>query len=265
MNFFRKIFGRGNRGYTLLEIAAVVAITGTLAGAFVPLVIDKIGDAKIARANQDTRAIGTAMGFFYKDAGVWPAWRGTGTYGPVENMVQFLRSGDPAATHGAPDRLAQQNHPNDPGFAAGAEWWSHSPDSLTDYLEQQLVADKPGGGGGQNGGQNAPHALQRAIAVVPAGCYGKIGINWRGPYASSLVKCDPWGHNYLVFVYAMYTPTTNCGSCNQGVASPKLYGWILSAGPNGLIETPGTSDTLLGDDIGLFIAAPEGGFCKTCF
>jgi general secretion pathway protein G len=68
----------------------------------------------------------------------------------------------------------------------------------------------------------------------PNSCYN----NWKGPYFA-IVSPDPWGNHYM----------TNAD------AFP-LKGrpvWIISAGPNGKTETPATSETLLGDDVGIRI------------
>lgn len=66
------------------------------------------------------------------------------------------------------------------------------------------------------------------------GCYN----NWKGPYMAK-VTADPWGNCYV----------TNADSLS--VAGSPV--WIISAGPNGQIETPAFIDTLFGDDIGLRI------------
>lgn len=64
--------------------------------------------------------------------------------------------------------------------------------------------------------------------------------NWQGPYIAS-VTADPWGNQYL---------------CNIGVmadAQGTSPCWIISAGPNGTLETAETDTALAGDDIGLRI------------
>ncbi len=67
---------------------------------------------------------------------------------------------------------------------------------------------------------------------------------WRGPYQTDFMP-DPWNNRY--YVNATYLKP---GSANNAV-------WVLSAGPNGVIETPftqsatgATTPTLGGDDIG---------------
>jgi general secretion pathway protein G len=66
------------------------------------------------------------------------------------------------------------------------------------------------------------------------GCYN----NWKGPYIAR-VTADPWGNAYI-------TNTSDFSIAGNPV-------WILSVGPNGQIETPSFSQTLIGDDIGLRI------------
>lgn len=60
-------------------------------------------------------------------------------------------------------------------------------------------------------------------------------FSWKGPYLNDL-SSDPWGNAYVV--NAVYFNTQN----------PV---WILSAGPNGFIDTNMDSQGLNGDDIGI--------------
>ena len=59
-------------------------------------------------------------------------------------------------------------------------------------------------------------------------------LSWRGPYAGSALPADPWGRPYMVNVAA-----TNL-----------LPVWVLSAGPNGKVQTRIIDNVVLGDDIG---------------
>jgi general secretion pathway protein G len=58
---------------------------------------------------------------------------------------------------------------------------------------------------------------------------------WKGPYMA-YVTMDPWGHSYII--NAADFLTTN----------PV---WIMSAGPNGIIDTNATVANPQGDDIGI--------------
>lgn len=63
------------------------------------------------------------------------------------------------------------------------------------------------------------------------GCFS----NWKGPYMADVTP-DPWGKKYLM---------------NALQLDEKGMVWIISPGPNGLLETPSSSSTLVGDDIGI--------------
>jgi len=66
------------------------------------------------------------------------------------------------------------------------------------------------------------------------GCYP----NWKGPYMAGVTP-DPWGRKYYVNSKQFPLPTEPV--------------WIISAGPNGTLETPAGSQTVVGDDVGLLI------------
>jgi len=73
---------------------------------------------------------------------------------------------------------------------------------------------------------------------------------WNGPYLSSEINPDPWGNRYVInidLIDSSASPTTRSGGVKMAV-------WVLSAGPNGIIETPFRqsilSAALAGDDIG---------------
>jgi prepilin-type N-terminal cleavage/methylation domain-containing protein len=60
---------------------------------------------------------------------------------------------------------------------------------------------------------------------------------WRGPYLAE-APADPWGNRFIVNVRWL-----------QPGASPNVV-WVLSAGPNTVIETTFAQPSLAGDDIG---------------
>lgn len=221
--------GIGKRGYTLMEVAAVVAVSATLAAVALPVVTDKTNEGKVVAGKQDCQNIGNAIATFYKDTGIWPAFNGTSptavtTAVPYTGTVytyQILRTGSDL-TH-------------DPKALAGVTWSAVG--GATDALQNHLVVDKPGGS-------------------TPNG-YRTYGFNWKGPYIDTLAdKRDPWGNNYLVYVAGMYTPSSNISGTLVAYV-PKIYGWVISAGPNGILETEITKDQPQGDDVGLVLFSFE--------
>jgi len=97
-----------------------------------------------------------------------------------------------------------------------------------DTLDNHLVRNTPGGSAG--------------------GAYPTTGsVRWRGPYATAVTPLDPWGRPYLV--------TVRSGTSTNGTNFKRMY--VLSAGPDGAIDTPATlsaTTDLVGDDIGLLIS-----------
>lgn len=101
----------------------------------------------------------------------------------------------------------------------------------TGGLAEQLVNNAPG-----------------YILKTPASQFG-----WNGPYFSIDIGADPWGNRYLV----------NIGLIDLSPGAATISGqqkravWVLSAGPNGTIETPFSQPILNavvgGDDIAVRI------------
>jgi prepilin-type N-terminal cleavage/methylation domain-containing protein len=96
-------------------------------------------------------------------------------------------------------------------------------------LSDQLVINAPG------------YALRTSTS--PSG--------WNGPYFSSQLMADPWGRRYAVNVGLVDLSPGAATASGQA----KMAVWVLSAGPNGIIETPFAQSILTavrpgGDDIG---------------
>jgi type II secretory pathway pseudopilin PulG len=76
-------------------------------------------------------------------------------------------------------------------------------------------------------------------------------FGWNGPYFSPDIAADPWGNRYVVNIALIdLSPGATTAS-----GQTKMAVWVLSAGPNGTIETPFASSILnavppAGDDIG---------------
>lgn len=60
---------------------------------------------------------------------------------------------------------------------------------------------------------------------------------WRGPYMG-ISRPDPWGQRYVLLLEGLRGPT-----------SP--HGWLLSAGPDGILQTGLSDRGVQGDDLGL--------------
>jgi type II secretory pathway pseudopilin PulG len=73
---------------------------------------------------------------------------------------------------------------------------------------------------------------------------------WNGPYLSSAVQDDSWGHAYMMNTF--WLDPRDIGQDADGTKLGAV--WVISAGPNGIIETPfyqaRDNARLYGDDIG---------------
>jgi len=98
---------------------------------------------------------------------------------------------------------------------------------IAGFLSDQLLVNAPG------------YGLRSVTAQV----------GWNGPYLSSELRSDPWGNRYVVNVGLLdMSPGAQTMS-----GRPKSAVWVLSAGPNGTIDTPFlqpvTAAVAVGDDL----------------
>lgn len=229
-----------------MEVIVVVGIIGLLAAILAPQVAKYMKDAKIAKARADVNTIGSAIGDFYKDTGKWP----------TANNVDG-NNGNSKTNPGV--YILGSYHGNNPqGHSAGTtQWttWFGNPDpnyDTGDTFRNQLVLNHPG----DHDGMNEGYPLKKG---APPGLSLTDILGWNGPYIKTS-PADPWGNRYFCNVLSLYYGT-----------GAYIYDqcWIISAGPNGIIETPVGSDlndpqsgelnsdpedpTIGGDDIGVMI------------
>lgn len=92
----------------------------------------------------------------------------------------------------------------------------------------------PSGLGANGWDKTSVDNIDNHLMVNSDGCYN----NWNGPYLPS-TSADPWGNQYAI----------NAG--NFGVSGSSV--WLISAGPNGTVDTDAGATSISGDDIGLRI------------
>src|SRR3989338_1868559 len=211
-----------NAGFTLPEVTAVVAITGTLAAVVVPVAVDQIEKGRLARAAMDVYSISNAASAFFRDTGEWPDRKGTSP-----DWYYILRSGNKTATF---DLFADATTGNvgDPSVG-NTNWGSFASGSgRADSLVNHITLDNPGNLG-------------------PS--YRTLDVNWNGPYMPQVFN-DPWGRNYLVYARAFYASNvSNIGTSGETgfVQGGDIFVWVISGGPNKTLETNVTSP-ILNDD-----------------
>ena len=137
------------RGFTLIEIMVVVVIIGLLAAVIVPQVVDKVDQARVAKAKQDIASLETALTMFRLDNSKYPTtdqgltalvaqptdpsirhWRPGGylkrvSKDPWDNDYQYVYPG----THGGEYdlySLGSDNQPGGEGTAADIGNWAET-------------------------------------------------------------------------------------------------------------------------------------------
>ena len=151
------------------------------------------------------------------------------------SLIQFYRDNGffpqwSASNAGGPGTAASKvdllvSIGNVPSSAAANVWTT----GTNDRLDDQLIA-------------NAPAYTARTATST---------FGWNGPYVSNAISADPWNNRYMVNIGAI--DTTQGTQTASGTTKSAV--WVLSAGPNGIVETlPGQAITVAqlgGDDIGI--------------
>ncbi len=220
----------GQQGFTLVEMVFVIAIILTLVAIFTPLAMDKLVQSKTAKAQADIDAIAAALTNFFSDLGNFPSCEATDCdpLSDSANNLRFLAVGT-----GSGDLSGV--YPSD----TGGLWNLSAQDDSTPALNNihnHLVTNNPNGNG----------------TVNEAGIDYKT-TKWKGPYIAKLSE-DPFGNAYIVHIGAMQKNGCPVGSTGSPptctIPATGRQGWILSAGPDGNLDTAPTATQLSGDDIG---------------
>lgn len=210
-------------GFTLVELIFVLAIIITLASIFLPLAMSKFSESKTAATTSSIDAIAAALTSFFSDIDHFPACDSSDCdpFTNGNNDLKFLAFGTGSGS------LTGEYPVSTSG--SGSEWNLTTNDSSTGTLEiknnafNHLV-------------QNDPNA----DATVGEATVDYKGSKWKGPYITKLAV-DPFGFAYIAHIGAMERDGTK-------IASGK--GWILSAGPDGVLDTAPSASVLSNDDIG---------------
>lgn len=221
--------GVREKGFTLLELVLVLGIIAVLAAIFLPIGLNALRESDLTKANADVQEIATALTQFFKDLRYMPACSGAdcdpriGTGAGDNNNLKFLAvvsgPGDPSGKY--PPELSTLTTP----------WAFTTADDATTPAKNNffnhVVLNNP----------NADATIGEAGKD-----YTTTGSRrWKGPYVSRL-GVDPWGNAYIVSIGAM--------EADGSLIVANAKGWIISAGPNGVLETEPDGTVLGGDDIG---------------
>lgn len=201
------------RGLTLLEIIVVLAVVGLLAAALMPMVLGYLEDAKKSKAEGEVRVIAAALANLTKDLRHFPAYTGTTNTGKADLELLCSAGSLPDLAPGVTGW---------PEFAATTD--CKEAGGKVDTLENILIKNTPLGDG------------------TPFNTTDRSKGQWRGPYGDRFVA-DPWERAYVVNI-------KNGEVFTGDPAFPeslKKVIWVLSAGPNGVIDTRADSKSTEGE------------------
>lgn len=225
-----------SKGVSLYETTAVVAMTA-IVGAFAgPMVMDRVENAKSTRAVNEVVSLTDAILKFVEHTGRWP---GEAEIRKPGNPFCFLQTGVPTTdpTRGTllPSGVTNLGTATNPFNAAtdaagntllGRPCTTVTPDSVLNIND--FLVKKP------------------SVSDYP---------NWQGPYLVDALASDPWDRAYIINVLPLiFTSEIRDPGSGQfrDAVGPIGYAWIVTAGPDRLLQTPLTSPHLVpaSDDIG---------------
>lgn len=218
------------RGFTLTELTLTLAVLAVVTAVSLPIGLVALRNADLTRANTDINDLATALTGFLIDLGRPPACDAndcsTLVRGGLEqnNGLRFLAVGEGRGS------LVDRYPPE--AAALTVKWHlatlGHGTNPAVNNAANHLVVNDPNVDGLTSG------------ADYPV----RGRFRWRGPYLRHLTL-DPWGRAYVVSVGAM--------EHDGSPIVPGAKGWVLSAGPNGILETAPDAPALAGDDIGMIL------------
>lgn len=218
---YRCVFLRA-QGFSLVEATASMAIMATVAAIAIPIAIDIIDTTKTNSQNVTINTISAAIQALAGDVGNGKIGK---SRGPGKKTFLILEGpgNRPKDSTGTVDYFQS---------GSGIDWNSVSTTGVTladlSPLSNHLSVNDPDGDG---------------ILGEPNNDY--VPAKWGGPYLTH-IPTDPFGNAFLVLVQGIRDG-------EQAGGGENVFGWIISAGPNGRLETDDASSVLGGDDIGEMI------------
>lgn len=229
-------------GVSLYETTAVIAMTAVIAAVAIPMAMDRLEDAKVAKAANEVLTISSAMQKFFEHTGRWPGEAEIRRSGTVHCYLQTgIPSDDPTKGTLLPS-------------VTGSLGTAERPIIATEFV------GRPCDSINKDNVLNINNFLVQKPSVTDY-------ANWQGPYMEPIAS-DPWDRAYVINVLPLIFASTiadpGAGQFASAVG-PLGYGWIQSAGPDRLFQTKlshsqlvGTSDDI-GKNLGVRIVKSSGG------
>lgn len=215
-----KILKNGN-GFTLIEMIVVIAIIVILSTLIMTQIQNHVPRAKIAKAQRDVGTLTQVTTIFEMDNGQSPVRKDKTTKEYFYLLFTADENGD----------LVMEDEQGNDKSASGALDVAAIPALRRDNAVFHLLLN------------SREYAVAKNIQGIRSG--------WDGAYLDTL-PLDPWGNSYLMYLRPLWDSNATMTEPNGAIVRQKA--WVISAGPNRLLETDLTTDYLLqGDDIGVII------------
>jgi type II secretory pathway pseudopilin PulG len=231
---------RDERGMTIIEMTVMLSVMFILAGMISPIMSTSVTTARTVKAEKEVAMLATAMLQLQQDIGATAIVGSAAAASQLDSRGAAVQAADVLSSEGeipAIDDSAADNpiaavaqgvglmaRPAASVFQAQRRRWT---EARHDALDSYLVNNDRG------------YHVRR-----PGESTG-----WNGPYVSTLLPGDPWGKQYMV--NARWLDGGSTAADANGYARRAVY--IVSAGANGVVETPFeqkiTDARVWGDDI----------------
>lgn len=226
---------RAQHGMSLVEATIVLMVLFMLSAMLAPNVGDYIEDARHVKGKEDAEAIGVTIIRVQRDVGQCLKFVAT-TGCTMENRVDILRSSGPDVGFSDLGSSAA-DFPNADILPNPINWDDDQLAEVGDTMENQFIL-------------NTPDYLTPA-ETSPTGYTlsgPTAGLGWRGAYISTPAGTDPWGRVYLSNTVFLVVASNATDGNAEG---DRRGGWsrdtiVISAGPNGLFDTPFGGSTNFG-------------------
>ena len=157
------------KGFTLIELAVVLAIIAILAAILTPMVTNYLEQARVARAQADLRTIADAVKLYQRDTGRYPIYDSSAAYGTDTASKADFATGSGST----------------PADGSGGSSWVLGTQVATTSLELYLNNNYSG----------------VVVSSFPKATFS-------GPYIAA-IDSDPWGNKYLLTAGNLSKGSTN--------------------------------------------------------
>jgi type II secretory pathway pseudopilin PulG len=237
------------RGLSLVEATIILAVLLVMTALIAPAAGAYMNEARNVKAKADTETIGAALDLLLRNVGL-PCVSKAPTAAPtptnaspcaIANRVELLVSGS-AINSNEPVVLSTASYatPASTTATANVNWaggTNEVQDASKNIMDSHLVTNAAG----------------YTAVTFASGGGPRNGIGWRGVYLNGPIDVDPWGYVYQANTVFLAIANDSMAGTGEGQRSG---GWssevmVISAGPNGVIQTPfgGTATAAVGDDI----------------